>query len=335
MSTLNRRDFVKASAVGLAVLASGKLGWPSPAGARVSLVSASAGGRDAAIRKAIDLIGAPNLKGKTIALKPNFNSADPYPGSTHPDTLNTLVRVIHELGTNGIVVADRSGMGDTRQVMETKGIFDLAKSLRFEARPLQGLPAEDWIPVHHGDLHWSQGYHLARVFRDADAVVQTCCLKTHRFGGHFTLSLKNSVGMVAKQVPGIDNDFMRELHGSRDHQRRMIAEINLSYRPALIVMDAIECFTDQGPDKGPTARPNVVLASTDRVALDAVGVAILREKGTTSENVSKGKIFNLEQIARAVELGIGVDLPDRIEILTAEAESERYAEKLRGILLQP
>jgi len=38
-----------------------------------------------------------------------------------------------------------------------------------------------------------------KTFLEAEKVVQTCCLKTHRFGGHFTLSLKNSVGLVAKK----------------------------------------------------------------------------------------------------------------------------------------
>ena len=56
------------------------------------------------------------------------------------------------------------------------------------------------------------------MVRTAGGVVQTCCLKTHRYGGHFTLSLKNSVGLVAKRVPGDAYDFMRELHNS-PHQR--------------------------------------------------------------------------------------------------------------------
>ena len=44
------------------------------------------------------------------------------------------------------------------------------------------------------------------------------------------------------------------------------------------------------------------------------------------------RIFEQEQIARAVELGLGVAGPDAIEIVTRDAESARYAEKLRAIL---
>jgi uncharacterized protein (DUF362 family) len=67
------------------------------------------------------------------------------------------------------------------------------------------------------------------------------------------------------------------------------------------------------------------------VALDAVGVAILREKGTTPQ-VADGPIFQLEQIQRAVELGIGVAGPEQVELVTADPEAERYAQQLRSIL---
>ncbi len=330
MRAWTRRDFVKTSAMGLAVTVTGKLGWPQPQKSTVSMVSVGAGGREEAIQTAIELVGAPALSGKSVVLKPNFNSAHAFPGSTHPETLGILSRMIQELGASDLTIADRSGMGSTRGVMEEIGAFKIAEEHNCKALPLQDLPAEGWVHIEHPDLHWSQGFHLGKVFRDADAIVQTCCLKTHRFGGHFTLSLKNTVGMVAKRVPGIDHDFMRELHGS-DHQRRMIAELNLSYEPAIVVMDAVECFTNRGPENGNRAQPNLILASTDRVALDAVGVSILRDHGTT-ENVSKGKVFELEQIKRASELGIGVDRADRVEIVPEGAGAKAYAEKLMEIM---
>ncbi|MFC1500532.1 DUF362 domain-containing protein [Candidatus Zixiibacteriota bacterium] len=329
MRVWNRRDFVKTSAMGLAMTA-GRLGWPVPASAKVSLVTVGSGGREEAIRRAVDLIGAPSFRGEYVALKPNFNSAHAFPGGTHADTLDVLVRLIRDAGADRVVVPDRSGMGNTREVYEEKGVFEQAEKLGFEAMPLHELPAEGWTAVEHPDLHWSQGYYLGSIFNEVDSIVQTCCLKTHGFGGHFTLSLKNTIGMIAADVPGVDHQFMRELHSSPD-QRRMIAEANLCYQPKLIVMDAIECFTDRGPHEGTRAQPNVILASTDRVAIDAVGVAILREKGTTEE-VSQGRIFDLEQLKRAGELGIGVDRQENIEFVTMSGESEAYARKLRGFL---
>jgi len=67
------------------------------------------------------------------------------------------------------------------------------------------------------------------------------------------------------------------------------------------------------------------------VAVDAVGVAILRYFGTTPA-VSRGTIFQQEQIARAVELGLGVDDPQKIELITDDPDSAAYATQIQEIL---
>jgi uncharacterized protein (DUF362 family) len=283
------------------------------------------------VRRAMDLLAPPAVKGKSLLVKPNLNSADQFPGSTHEDTLAALLKALKAGGAARLAVGDRSGMGVTRAVMEEKGIFRMAKELGFEAVPFDDLPAREWVRQEVPGSHWSRGFALPRPALSADGVVQTCCLKTHRFGGHFTLSLKNSVGLVAKRIPGDPHDYMQELHGSPD-QRRMIAEVNAAYRVEWVLLDALEAFADGGPESGRSVAPGVFLASADRVAIDAVGVAILRHHGT-NRTVSRGPVFDQEQIARAAELGVGVASADRIEIATADAESAEYAKRIRQILL--
>jgi uncharacterized protein (DUF362 family) len=282
------------------------------------------------VRHAIELLGINPARGNRVLLKPNLNSADAAPGSTHPEVLRTLVTELYNMGAQTITLADRSGMGDTRTVMQQTGVIDLAQELGFTPLVLDELPEKDWIVRQAGDFHWSRGYAVPRPLLDAECVVQTCNLKTHRYGGHFTLSLKNSVGLAAKTVPGGSHNYMQELHSS-PHQRHMIAEINAAYSPGLIVMDGVEAFVNGGPDRGKIVDSEVVLAGTDRIALDAVGVALLRLFGTTPE-VSRGKIFEQEQIARAVELGLGVDSPDKIAFVTSDTASQAYAEQIRNIL---
>ena len=286
--------------------------------------------RISGLNRALDLLDLPPLHGKALFLKPNFNSADPPPGSTHNEILRGLVCSLHARGVSRISVGDRSGMGDTRSVMERKGIFRLAEELGFQTVVFDELDASGWKHVQIPGSHWKRGFAVARPVLDADGIVQTCCLKTHRYGGHFTLSLKNSVGLMAKQVPGVDYDYMSELHSS-PHQRQMVAEVNTVYQPALIVLDGVEAFVDGGPAQGKRVEAQVILAGTDRVGIDAVGVALLRHFGTTPA-VSKGPIFQQEQIARAVELGLGVEGPDRIQLVTADAESAAYASEIRSIL---
>ena len=283
------------------------------------------------VRRAVDLLDINPVQSKRTFLKPNFNSPDSTPGSTHPDVLRTLVQELWKMGASAITVADRSGMANTRHAMEQKGVFAMAGELGFEALVLDELGEKGWASFQPPDSYWQRGFLFARPCLEAEAVIQTCCLKTHRFGGHFTMSLKNSVGLVAKYGPDGYN-YMQELHSS-PNQRLMIAEVNTAYTPALIVMDGVETFVNGGPEAGKQAWGEVVLAATDRVALDAVGVALLRYLGTTPE-VSQGSIFQQEQIARAVELGLGVAGPDKIELVTADPESETYAAQIREILMR-
>ena len=286
--------------------------------------------RAAGVARAIDLLGLPAFHGKDLFLKPNLNSSDKTPGSTHQDTLAAIVRKLKAMGAGPLTIGDRSGMGNTREVMERKDVFQLGKELGGKVIVFDELNSDDWEQVKNSDSHWQQGFALPRVVRQAGGVVQTCCLKTHRFGGHFTLSLKNSVGLAAKYVPGNSYNFMRELHSS-PNQRRMIAEINAAYHPDLIVLDGVEAFTNGGPEQGKLVQSNVILAGTDRVAIDAVGVALLRHFGTTPE-VTQGAIFDQEQIARAVQLKIGVSSARQIELVTGDRGSAEFAKQIRAVL---
>ena len=290
---------------------------------KVSLVKTS--DRASGINKAIELLGINPVKGKDVLLKPNFNTADPFPGSTHNDTLTHLILHLKKLGAKSITIGERSGPPDTSSVLKEKGIYDLSKRLGVGLINFEELPSEGWIRVKPEKSHWRNGFDVAKPVLDSKCIVTTCCLKTHGYGGVFTMSLKLSVGITHKKN-------MRELHTSFFSMRKMIAEINQAYTPSLILLDGIEAFVDKGPGKGTKKRGNVILAGTDRIAIDALGLAILKELGSNKDIMGK-KIFDQDQIARAVELGLGVTGPDEIEIITDDADSKKYAEKLKPILL--
>ena len=292
---------------------------------KVALVSTK--DRGGGVRRAIDLLGLKSFQNKNVVLKPNFNTADPVPGSTHNDTLESLVLALQQMGARQVTLAERCGPGNsTRKVMEEKGTFRLAEKLGFNIVNLEEVGPEGWVKVEPEESHWNRGFHFARIYHEAESIVQTCCLKTHAYGGHFTLSLKNSVGLV----PLAGYPYMGELHSSR-YQRQMIAEINTAYSPDLVVLDGVDAFVAGGPDRGTRVEARVMLAGTDRVAIDAVGVAILRLLGTTPE-VSRESIFRQEQIARAAELGLGVSSAEQIQIVTGDVESEAVATRVKDIL---
>ncbi|MBK7707224.1 MAG: DUF362 domain-containing protein [Acidobacteria bacterium] len=139
------------------------------------------------------------------------------PGSTHADTLVALIEELRKAGAKEFTVGDRSGMGKTREVMEATEAFRIAKDLRTKTLVFDELADSDWELFKSDSMKWPRGFLLPKPVLRADAIVQTCCLKTHRFGGHFTLSLKNSVGFAARRIQGDPYDFMRELHSSSDY----------------------------------------------------------------------------------------------------------------------
>lgn len=276
------------------------------------------------VNKSFDLLGINPVKGKRVVFKPNFNTADPPPASTHMDTFRQILVRLQEMGAKSIIVAERCGPANTEEAFKQKGLYALADEFGFDVVNLETIPHDEWVKKNPEGNHWKDGFLFAKVFDEAECVIETCCLKTHMYGGHFTLSLKNATALV----PRVGYTYMNELHSS-PHQRKMIAEINAAYKWDLIIMDGVIVFIDGGPMEGTRREANVFVAGTDKIAIDAVGVALLRMHGTTA-NVSKGSIFEQEQIARAVELGIGISSIDAIEFLTDSQESEVLVEKIKA-----
>jgi uncharacterized protein (DUF362 family) len=324
---LNRREFVRTMSAGLALLPAlgteGLARMLGPAKSRVAVVRTT--DRKRGVTEALKLLDLKAVTGKKVVLKPNFNSADDTPGSTHTDTLAQLVAELHGRGARSVTLGESSGPPQTKGVMEKKGIFDLARDARFDVVDYEQLTEKDWVSFPSASSHWADGFALPRLVVESDYNVSTCCLKTHGFGGVFTMSLKLAVGLTPKPI-------RRGMHASPD-MRRMIAELNTGYKPSLIVLDGVAAFTDGGPSRGDLKAANVMIAGDDRVAVDAVGVAMLKSLGANQAIMGR-KIFEQEQIARAVELGLGAAGPDAIDLVTGDAESKALADSLRAILAQ-
>jgi len=142
------------------------------------------------------------------------------------------------------------------------------------------------------------------------------------------MSLKLHVGVVPTFRHGFK--YMKELHQS-PYQQEMIAEINEPFSPDIVLLDGIEAFVDGGPATGKKVTGNVFLVAGDRVALDAVGIAILKHLGSNDAIMQKN-IFEQKQIARAAELGIGAASPSEIELVAANEKSVKYRNEVNAIL---
>ena len=250
--------------------------WSGKPSSRVAFVETE--DRAYGVRASIDALEINPVRGKDVLLKPNFNTADKTPGSTHNDTLSAVIEHLWDMGAKSIRLGERS-YPLTREVVADKKVMPVLERLDVPLIDFDDLDEKDWVAVKFEDSHWRDGFRVARPVMESECLVETCCLKTHQFGGVFTLSLKLGVGVAPTFRHGFD--YMSELHGS-PHQRKLIAEINQPFAPALVVLDGVEAFVDGGPATGKRKKGNVFLASTDRVAIDATGVAVLKHLGSNS-----------------------------------------------------
>jgi len=247
-----------------------------------------------AILEAVDLIGGFKKfikKGDVVLLKPNFNTADPFPGSTDFEFLKTAVELIYECEPKIVMLGDSSTMSlNTRRVMEKLKIFDLENTERpprvyvFDERP--------WVEKKIPSGKYLKSVWVTHYLDRADKLILLPCLKTH-FLSQFTGSLKLSMG------------FMKPFHRVRFHIKHLqekIAELNKIIKPDLIIMDSRKIFINKGPAKGKLAKPNLILASTDRVAIDVEGIKIIQSfKGNSLKGIDP---WGLPQIKKAKEFGI-------------------------------
>jgi len=255
------------------------------------------------IERAVSLIGGIERlveKGDTILLKPNYNTADPFPGSSDPQFIEAIINLLYGAGAGKVILGERTAFLNSRKVLEQAGIVKVAEEAGAEVRV---FGRDDWRVMFDRE-GWrrskvSGGQHLrsvslAKEALEIEKIVYAPLVKTHHLG-EFTGAIKLSMGLVKPLFDQI-TFHIRHLH-------EKLAELMLVVRPDLIIMDARKVFITGGPARGELREPNLILASGNQVAIDVEGVKILQnypEGSLTDKNV-----WDLKQIKHAVKLGLG------------------------------
>ena len=238
--------------------------------------------------------------GKRVLVKANFNSPDPYPASTDPAFLAALVPVLRDLGAAEVVIGDSCGLAwrPATDVFRSIGVDTLCAQLGAKAANFDEGP---WDTVRVGLPHF-ESVRVTAALRNADRIVYACCLKTHR-RARFSISLKHAIGFLHPED-------RRAMHDQ--HLESRIAEINTVLHPDLLLLDARRCFTTGGPARGWVRKPGLVLASTDRVALDVEGLKILSSYRAWNRLLRDP--WKHEQIRNAAALGVGISDPGGYDV---------------------
>jgi uncharacterized protein (DUF362 family) len=144
---------------------------------------------------------------------------------------------------------------------------------------------------------------IAKEAFEVEKIVYAPLIKTHHLA-QFTGAIKLSIGLV-KPIPD-------QIIFHTRHLCEKLAELCLVVKPDLIIMDARKVFISGGPAKGKLRVPNLILASSNQVAIDVEGVKILQSYPGNSINTD---VWNLVQIKHAVELGIGPSSEQDYEVI--------------------
>jgi uncharacterized protein (DUF362 family) len=251
-------------------------------------------------------------KGDTILLKPNYNTADLYPGSSDPEFIKAVIAMLYEAGAGKVIVGERTAFLHSRKVLEQAGIVKVAEEAGAEVRVFGKdgwhvmFDRKGWRRVKVPAGQYLRKVSLAKEALEIEKIVYVPLIKTHH-AAEFTGAIKLSMGFV--------KPFFDQITFHARHLQEKLAELSLVVKPDLIIMDARKAFITGGPAKGELREPNLILASGNQVAIDVEGVKILQSY--PGNGLEGKKVWDLMQIKHVIELGLGPRNEEEYEVVVA------------------
>lgn len=199
--------------------------------------------------------------GMKVVLKPNLLAARaPAMGvTTHPEVLAAIARWLHLHGIENITLADTPG-GVVSGAVLTK-LYSTC-----------GLKPLENILKLNTDLSFVKvnGFPILKVVMEADFVINCCKLKTHGLTV-MTGAVKNLFGTI----PGLKKPEYHCINPSAKKFCQTLIQLCQTVKPAVSVMDAIDCMEGNGPGGGNVRHVGMVLSSRSPYALDQKAVELM------------------------------------------------------------
>lgn len=222
-----------------------------------------------AIRRGIELIGGISCfakPGERIVLKPNvLIGMDPQKSvTTHPAVFKAAGRLLQEAGAK-VSYGDSAAFGTTAFHMRRANFKQAADEL--------GIPLADFDKgktVSHKTSLLTKQFTIVNGILESDGVVSLPKLKTHGLT-RLTGAVKNQFGCI----PGLlKSEFHLKLPDPYDFAT-MLVDLNTLIKPRLYIMDGVSAMKGNGPRNGKPRKLNVLLFSSDPIALDSIACKII------------------------------------------------------------
>ncbi len=217
----------------------------------------------AAVERGISLLGGagkfvqPNEK---ILLKLNWLTGDAPEKcvTTHPAVFRAVASVLQNAGAQ-LSYGDSPGFQSPESAARKTGAAEVAEQMNI---PLADFRAGRDVSYPEGKQN--KKFTIANGVLDSDGIISLPKMKTHAFQ-RVTGAIKNQFGCVPGALKG---EFHVKVPDAYDFAK-MLIDLNSYVHPRLYIMDGIMAMEGNGPRGGDPKQMNVLLFSTDPIALDA------------------------------------------------------------------
>ena len=236
-----------------------------------------------------------------ILLKPNLLKRAEVEKAviTHPVVVGAFARILRENGYEQIILADSCGHGTTQAVIRGTGMDTYLEKYQIPA-----IDYSEGIKVDYPQGIQAKEFILPKELLQQNCVISLSKMKTHALE-RITGAVKNSYGFVY----GFHKAKGHTQYPSADSFARMLIDLNKCVAPKLYVMDGIVAMEGNGPGSGDPVQMNVMIMSTDPVALDSVFSRLVYLKPEMVPTNYHGE-----------KMGLGTWKEEEITLLTPDGE---------------
>ena len=254
----------------------------------------------AVFARALELCGADKIitGAESVLVKPNLHGSE---GRTSEAVMEAACRWALEHGAGDVLLADGPywALPEPEAYLRRCGLYGVAERLGVRAANLHDLP---FAKVRHGSEHLPRRLRLSRPALECDVLINLPIMKTH-FNTLVSLGIKNLKGCAHPKDK-------RRIHGME--LNHAVAELPRLIRPTVTVIDATTAMEGMGPSSGTLLRMDLLIASRDVVAADAIAADLM--------GIAPHEVLHLRL---AAEAGLGISDLSAIEVLGADLARHR------------
>jgi uncharacterized protein (DUF362 family)/NAD-dependent dihydropyrimidine dehydrogenase PreA subunit len=261
----------------------------------------------AAVIKALDLLGGAGQfasQGEKILLKPNILSGEkPEKNvSPHPEVFRAVAKAFKATGAQ-LSYGDSPGFGSPEANAKRGGFQQVAMD--------EGVDPANFIEAR--EINFPEGkvlkkFSIAEGVCLSDGLISISKLKTHALT-RITGAIKNQFGCI----PGPRKAEFHSVMPTVALFSQMLVDLNRLLKPRLFIMDGVVAMQGNGPRNGTAKQMNVLLVSTDPVALDTTVCHLigldprLVEPLVLGEQSELGSMSNIEYLGDPLDSFITTD----------------------------